>query len=732
MGVDMSLKRLVHIGLAHALEVGVIERLGSLTGGFGGGVVGGKAAQLLREHFTLTAAQVGQALQDSFGYAMAAIAIGVAPEAQARSLWNRLVASKVTREFSCQVLAEYLEPFAQERGLAGEALGTLRSQAVIMCQALARRKEELFPDSRFPEADLAALLQESFSAEVSALVLEQVGPVDPAELAELLAYRDLLGDAVLFFFHERMRKDERVEKTLAALQREGLWADLRDVKAAQSALQDMLGARLTELQGQLTQQQAIVIQATQAGDYAQLPALAQTLQALKTDIGSVQGRLADLPERLQEVQAAWRAVDGRVIELGERLGAWGELMTVGFNEVLSGLEVLGEEMHRARAAAEQARDAAQETGRKVDDGVIQIRTDIDGVAQRVGALSGTLGALVELMRHQQLDPQVKARDEFIQHNSASRGLIQQAAAELDHLPRTNREYSLAVITVGSALASTAEGLARAEQLFEQARAAAQSPAETALASFNLFQVRLRRKDYPQALEALQTAIGIDAARYALHDPTKYPIERILGAGGMGCAFLCRDRLRGQVVVKAFWEAHKGPIEQVFREVLMLRDLAGGYVPTPLDYGYADPYAQEHPYIVTEYIPEAIDGEAWLERHGKLDLADGLQVGLQAAKGLQIAHEAGICHLDLKPANLLLKRTNGRLEVKMIDFGLARAVTSLKQEAAAQRSYSGHSRMVQDIFGTLEYAPPEQLGETRYGPPGPRRAIYTPSGRRCTG
>jgi formylglycine-generating enzyme required for sulfatase activity/tetratricopeptide (TPR) repeat protein len=364
-----------------------------------------------------------------------------------------------------------------------------------------------------------------------------------------------------------------------------------------------------------------------------------------------------------------------------------DLIQVGFDQVLGGIEALGGQ--------------------------------VEHVDRRVGQV---LERLEGLMQHLGLEDRVKPRDEFSQHNDRSLKLIAQALKEIERVPHSARGYSVAAIHMGSVL-SSAGNLERAEQLFEQARDSARRPDEQALASFNLFQVRLRRKAYPEALAALEAAVAIDAARYALHNTAKYPVERILGAGGMGVAFLCRDRLRGHVVVKAFWEAAKGPIEEVFREVLILRDVAGRYVPAPYDYDYADPARQERPYIVTEYIEGAMDGEAWLAAHGRLDLAQGLQVGIEVARGLAAAHQAGVCHLDLKPANLLLEQTDQGIAVRIIDFGLARAVSSLRQDAAAQRSRSGKSLLAQEVFGTLEYAPPEQLGEVRYGPPGPKSDLY---------
>ena len=80
-------------------------------------------------------------------------------------------------------------------------------------------------------------------------------------------------------------------------------------------------------------------------------------------------------------------------------------------------------------------------------------------------------------------------------------------------------------------------------------------------------------------------------------------------------------------------------------------------------------------------------DARLKREGRLPLAEVLRIGRETAEGLAAAHEHGLIHRDVKPANLWLETLpGGRTRVKVLDFGLARA-----SDGDVQLTHSGCDR-----------------------------------------
>jgi len=202
-------------------------------------------------------------------------------------------------------------------------------------------------------------------------------------------------------------------------------------------------------------------------------------------------------------------------------------------------------------------------------------------------------------------------------------------------------------------------------------------------------------------------LALKLNRYALYELEEYPvIEEILGAGAMGVVFLCRNKLGKRRVIKSFWDSIEGSEDEVFYEARVMNEIAGEYIPEPLTFGYLDKAKKEKAYLVTEYIARVMDAETWLRKKGCLRLNEGLKVGLQIAKGLELAHQKGILHLDLKPSNLLLSEND--LKVKIIDFGLSRFVKNVNNETHSEMTVLRRDA----VYGTRDYGCPEQLGRNR--------------------
>ena len=89
--------------------------------------------------------------------------------------------------------------------------------------------------------------------------------------------------------------------------------------------------------------------------------------------------------------------------------------------------------------------------------------------------------------------------------------------------------------------------------------------------------------------------------------------------------------------------------------------------------------------------ELVEGDT---PHGPVPLASALDLARQVAEALQAAHEQGIIHRDLKPANL---KVTPRGTVKVLDFGLAKAIWGDRREAGPRRSRP--KRAVPDRDGT---------------------------------
>ncbi len=183
----------------------------------------------------------------------------------------------------------------------------------------------------------------------------------------------------------------------------------------------------------------------------------------------------------------------------------------------------------------------------------------------------------------------------------------------------------------------------------------------------------------------------------------YEILAPLGAGGMGEVYKARDtRLERSVAIKVLPQHLSSSPEvrsRFEREAKTISQLSHAHICALYDVGREGE---------TEYlVMELLEGETLSDRlvKGPLALEQTLRYGVEIADALDKAHRQGIVHRDLKPGNVMLTRSG----VKLLDFGLAKAMTAAKPESKLT-SLPTQQGLTQEgtILGTFQYMAPEQL------------------------
>lgn len=184
---------------------------------------------------------------------------------------------------------------------------------------------------------------------------------------------------------------------------------------------------------------------------------------------------------------------------------------------------------------------------------------------------------------------------------------------------------------------------------------------------------------------------------------QYCLLRKIGEGGMGQVWLAEqsEPLKRQVALKLI---HGGIFDpsllrrfQAERQSLAIMDHPA--IAKVFDAG-ATPAGQ--PYFVMEYVPgEPIT--AYCDAR-KLTVAQRLEIFIQVCDGIQHAHQKAIIHRDLKPANILITEVDGRPMPRIIDFGLAKVLKQIADEAHPATRMEG-------LVGTPGYMSPEQVGSS---------------------
>lgn len=225
--------------------------------------------------------------------------------------------------------------------------------------------------------------------------------------------------------------------------------------------------------------------------------------------------------------------------------------------------------------------------------------------------------------------------------------------------------------------------------------AAAREGDSQLLQAGLADLKARRpaSDSDATLQYRDLAPWIDDGDAAVGRVQHYDLVRCLGRGGMGVVFEAFDsKLQRVVALKMM-----GPsllIDPASSERFLREARAAAAIAHPNVVAIHEVSSiRELPFLVMEYISgESL--QARLDRESPLEIGTVVDIATQVATALAAAHEKGLIHRDVKPANILIQEGSGL--AKLTDFGLAQT------RSGDRLTQSG------TLLGTPEYLAPEQI------------------------
>jgi len=186
------------------------------------------------------------------------------------------------------------------------------------------------------------------------------------------------------------------------------------------------------------------------------------------------------------------------------------------------------------------------------------------------------------------------------------------------------------------------------------------------------------------------------------DGEPFPLDRYkplaeLGAGVTGRVYMCRDRLLGKrVAIKCLRVINSEQLIAFQREAKATSLLQHPSIVPVLDFGATTAGA---PYMVLDFV-QGITLAKYMSENGPPDFPKSLSIAVSLAEALEYAHDKGVFHRDVQPANVLLQNAEGEFpDVRVIDFGIA--------------AFSDTSKQSDTIAGTPMYMSPDQANGLKY-------------------
>ncbi|HSM14068.1 MAG TPA: serine/threonine-protein kinase [Thermoanaerobaculia bacterium] len=197
---------------------------------------------------------------------------------------------------------------------------------------------------------------------------------------------------------------------------------------------------------------------------------------------------------------------------------------------------------------------------------------------------------------------------------------------------------------------------------------------------------------------------------------RYRVLEVIGQGGMGTVYLAEQErpIRRRVAVKLI-RSTQPDRHTTHRFEAERQALARMSHPSIAQVYEAGNTESGQPFFAMEHVPgEPIT--AYCDRHAT-PIEERLRLFAEVCRGIQHAHQKGVLHRDIKPENVLVADEQGRPVVKLIDFGIAKALDQPLTDA----QLTAHGVVV----GTPSYLSPEAVEpEAGAGDPDTRSDVYS--------
>lgn len=187
---------------------------------------------------------------------------------------------------------------------------------------------------------------------------------------------------------------------------------------------------------------------------------------------------------------------------------------------------------------------------------------------------------------------------------------------------------------------------------------------------------------------------------------RYHLVSVLGTGSMSTVYRAQRDDGEQVAVKVLKRKIHNPqaaTERLFREARVIARLDHPGCVKVLDWGVDD----GQPFVVLELMEGEALNEA-IKRWKVLDAKKAVAIMIPVCDVLEAAHALGVVHRDLKPGNIMLLGGQSGVQVKVLDFGLARVMPKKSPDETQPKELTRPG----STLGTPSYMAPEQVRGSR--------------------